>query len=115
VLLPCGGGVKSHVQRQYVHPRLAQQSQGSAFDMLVDKLTHTVLRYVTRFGNARHLEVGRLWRNVRIEPATGGGNQIDRDGGLEIFRLELVDVALDPLDQRLVVGPRFDPPELAAL
>jgi hypothetical protein len=107
VLLPRGGGVKSHVQRQHVHRRLAQQSQASAFDMLVNTLTHTVLRYVTRFGNARHLEVGCLRRNVRIEPATGGGNQIDRELGSGIFRLELVDIALDRLDQRLGGGTQL--------
>src|SRR5262245_8760166 len=100
--LPCGCAIKGHVQRQYVHPRLAQQTQGSTFDMLLDKLTHSVLRHVTRFRNARHLEEGSLGRNVGIEAASGGGYQIDRYLALRIFRLELVEVTLDPRNQRLV-------------
>src|SRR5215470_15823970 len=98
-LLLCGCAVKGHVQRQHVHPRLAKKTQGSAFDMLVDKLTHSVLRQVARFGNARHLEEGSFGRNVRIEPATGGGNEINRHLGAGVLGLELLDIALDAVDQ----------------
>jgi hypothetical protein len=69
VALPGGCAVKGHVQRQHVYARLAEKTEVSALDMLIDKLTHLILRHVARFGNARHLERGSLRGNVRIEPA----------------------------------------------
>ena len=101
--------IQRQIERQYVHPRFAQQAEGTALDMLVHKLAHAIFRHVARFRNPRHLEKRRRRRDVRIKPAARGGHQVDRDLRRGILLLELVDVALDAFDQGLVGGSQIGP------
>ena len=94
--------IQRQVERQHVDARLAEEAEGAALDVLVDELAHAIFRHVARLRDARHLEQRGLRRDVRIEAAAGRGHQIDRDRRRRVLLLQLVDVALDPLDQRLV-------------
>src|SRR5262245_6047578 len=96
------GTIERQVERQHVHPRLAQEAEGTTLDMLLDELPHTIFRQVARLRNTGDLEKRSGRRNVRIEAAAGGGYEIDGDGGRRVLLLELVHIALYALDQRLV-------------
>ena len=69
--------------------------------LLGDELPNPILRQVPRLGDARHLEQRRFRRDVRIEAAGRGRDEVDRHGRVRVLRLQLVDVALDAVDQRL--------------
>src|SRR5215510_2106749 len=73
------GTIERQVERQHVHPRLAQEAEGTTLDMLLDELPHAIFRQIAGFRNSGHLEEGRCGRNVRIEAAAGGRDEIDGD------------------------------------
>ena len=70
--------------------------------MLGDELTHAILGDIARPSDARRLEERCLRRDVRIEPAGGSGYQVDWHRRRGVLLLQLVEVALDALDERLV-------------
>src|SRR5215475_15030316 len=82
--------IERQVQRQHVHPRLAQEAEGARLDMLLDELPHAIFRQIAGFRNSGDLEKRRGRRNVRIEAAAGGRDQIDGDSGRRVLLLELV-------------------------
>src|SRR6185312_8525714 len=93
--------IQRQIQRQYVNAGFAEQSGKAAFGVLGDQLTETIFRDLARLGHARHLEQRALRRNIRIEPAAGSGDEIDWNGDGRILGLQLVDILLDPVVQRL--------------
>jgi hypothetical protein len=60
------------------------------------------LQRLAGLGDARGLEVGGVGSDVGIEAGAGGGDQVDGDGLAGILLGELVDGALDAVDERLV-------------
>src|SRR5262249_9547600 len=64
--------IERQVERQHVHPRLAQQAEGTPLDVLLHQLPHAVFRQIAGFRNSGHLEKGRVGGDVRIEAAAGG-------------------------------------------
>ena len=66
-----------------------------------DELAHGVFGKAARLGHARHLEIGRGRRDVGIEAAGRGGDEIDRDRRVGIFGVQLRRIARHALDQRL--------------
>ena len=95
------GGVQRQIQRQNINPGLAEQSSHAALGVLRDQLADAIFRHLPRLRHARHLEQRRLRRDIGIEAAARGGDEIDGDGAPGIFGLQLVDVFLDPVVQRL--------------
>src|SRR5215831_15747067 len=55
--------IERQVERQHIHPRLAQEADGTPLDMLLDQLPHAIFGQIARFRNPRHLEKGRFGRN----------------------------------------------------
>src|SRR5262249_41719855 len=70
--------------------------------MVGDKPTNAIFRYIARPCYAGDLEQGSVRRDLRIEAARRGRHQIGWHRRRWIFLPELVDVALDTVDQRLV-------------
>ena len=69
-----------------------------------------------RLGDARNLEERRRGRDVRVEPACGCGDEIDRHRGRVGFSAFNLFASWVTRSIRLFeVGPAFDPPELLAL
>jgi hypothetical protein len=70
-------------------------------------LPDTIFRLVSRLGNARHLEQGALGRDIGVEPAAGRGDEINRDGRRGVLLLQLFDIGVDAVDERLVGEPEM--------
>src|SRR6185312_4216317 len=84
--------VERKVEGENVDPRLAQESEQAALRVLGDQIADALLRHVTRLGDSRHLEQRSLGRNVGVETAGRGGDEIDRHGLRRILRLKLLDI-----------------------
>ena len=61
--------IERQIERQHVHPRLAQKPEGTSLDLLVDELTYAIFRHVAGFRNTRHLEKRGVRRDVGVEAA----------------------------------------------
>src|ERR1700685_750734 len=72
--------VEPEIKLQYINTRLAQEPEESPFRVLDDELAHTILRQITRLGNAGDLEECALRRDIRVEAAGRRRTQILRDG-----------------------------------
>src|SRR6478609_6515424 len=99
------GTVEREIKRKNVDTGLAQDTKQSSLRMLIDELTDAILRPPARLGDARDLEQRPFRRNMGIEPASRGGNQVLRYGRARILRHEFLDIALDALNQCLVGRP----------
>ena len=83
--------------------------------LLGDELADAILGHVARLGDARHLEQRGLRRDVGIEAAGGGGDEVDRHGAEGFSAFSFSTSSLTRSFSALLVGPRLEPPELAAL
>src|SRR5262249_38443221 len=54
--LPGGRAIERQIECQHVHPWLAQKTESTALDMLLDQLAHAIFGHVARFRNTAHLE-----------------------------------------------------------
>src|SRR5262245_19883316 len=52
--------IEREVERQHIHPRLAQEAEGTPLDMLLDQLPHAIFGQIARFRNTGHLEKSRF-------------------------------------------------------
>src|SRR5262249_8256295 len=93
--------IEREIELQNIHMRLADEAQESVFDPGNNEVLHLFLGQATRFGDARHLEKGGRWRDVRIEPARGGSHEIDWDRHRWVLRLELAGILAHALDKSL--------------
>ncbi len=107
--------IEAQIELQHIHTRLSYNAKPAACRALADKLPEALLGHPPNFGDARDLEERRRGRDVRVEPACGCGDEIDRHRALGILGLQLAGGLFDPVDQLFEVGPGFDPPELLAL
>jgi hypothetical protein len=111
-----GQPVEREIEQQDIHARLAQKTEEATLDMIADKLTQAIFRQVARFGDTGDLEVGSLGRDVRIEPAAR--RRVIRSAGTGADGFSCLSLSMSPCTRSisaLLEGPRFDPPELAAL
>src|SRR5215831_7081291 len=69
--------VESEVQGEHVHTRLAEQAEPATFRVLGHQLAHTLRIELAGLRHSRHLVEGGGGADVRIEPAAGGGDEID--------------------------------------
>ena len=95
-------GIQCDIEFQHVNARLPENPQHSPLDVLADKRAQPVFGLVSRLGDPRHLEEGGVRRDVRIETAARRRDDIDRDRSGLILLLQLVDIAFDTIDERLV-------------
>jgi hypothetical protein len=75
-----GQGIEREVQLQDIDSPLSQQSELASFRVLSNQLQHAVIIQASSAGDSLQLIQGSSRANVGVEPASGGGNQIDRDG-----------------------------------
>ena len=98
--------VEREVEREHVDPRLAENPSCRSSTCCVHQLAHTLLRQAARLGDARHLEQRGLRRDVRDRGRcrrwSRGRSARPRTDSRPC---SASDVALDPLDQRLVGRP----------
>src|SRR6476646_6792954 len=92
------GPVEREIERKNVDAGLAQDTKQSSLRMLSDELTDAILGPPARLGDAGDLEQRPFRRNMGIEPACRGGNQVLRHGRARILRHEFLDIALDALN-----------------
>ena len=81
-------------------------------------LLHGIVRHAARLGNARNLILGRGRADVRIEPAAGRGDQIDRHRRLVVAIGSVAMSATRCLTASSCagfVGPKLLPVDAAAL
>ena len=95
--------------------RLAEQPQHSLRCGRLNQLAHLILRQSSRFRNARDLEQRGGWCDVRVKPARGGGEEIDRDRRRRVLGSQFRGIVLTRSTSVFEVGATFEPPELAAL
>src|ERR1035437_4259235 len=81
--------------------RLAQYAKQAPSRIVLDEAAKLVLRQATRLGDPGNLEQSSGGRNVRVESAGRGGDEIDRNLGGRICRRQKIRIAFDPVDQRL--------------
>ena len=82
----------AQVERQNIDPRLAREAEQARLGMLVDKRAKLVLRHPASLGDARHLEQGRLGRDVRIEPAARSWSPCRSAPARRVLRLQRLDI-----------------------
>src|SRR5262245_25018735 len=83
--------VEREIERQHVHAGLAEKSERAAFGMLIHELAQAIFGHIAGLGNPGHLEQGGLRRDVRVEAAARGGDQVDRYGSRRVFLFQLLD------------------------
>src|SRR5262249_10516718 len=108
--------IERQVQRQHVHPRLAQEAEGARLDMLVDELPHAIFPQSAGLLN---------WRALEKKAAAGEmcgsrppAEVVTRSTGTAAEGFSCLSLSTSPCTRSisaLLVGPRFEPPELAAL
>ena len=79
--------VERQIELQHVDMRLADDAEEAALGVGLDELPDLVLRQAARLGDARHLEQRAGGRDVGIEAARRGGDQIDRDRRVRVLGL----------------------------
>ena len=94
--------VQVEIEVEDVDARLAEDAELALGDVLVNEFVDAVFANAAGFGNTRNLEECSVGSNVGIEAGAGGGYQIDGNRMAGIFLGELVDGALDAVDEGLV-------------
>ena len=94
--------VQSEVQVEDIDAGLAKEAELAIGDVFLDELIDAGLRDAASLGDARNLKEGCVWSDVWVEAGAGSGDQIDGNRLAGILLRELVDGALDAVDQRLV-------------
>ena len=69
--------IESEVQSQDIYARFTENAELSAFRVLPDEFPHVVLRHSPRCSDPWHLKFRCRRRDVRIEAAAGGSDEID--------------------------------------
>lgn len=93
--------VEIEVQKENIHARFTQNPQLAAGGVLFDELEHGIFAELARLGHAGGLKDGGVGGDVGVEAGAGRGDEIDGDGLARVLRGELVDGALNAVDQRL--------------
>ena len=110
------GGIKCEIERQHINARLADNPKGTVLSMVADEPAQVIFRHVAGLRNARDLEIGGFGRDVGVETAGRGGYQVGREPGLRGFPASgFRHIGVIRSIRALLVGPRLEPPELAAL
>src|SRR5262249_23103064 len=68
--------VERQVQFKHVYTRLAQHAKLSSFSVLVNYRAHLIDAHSSLFGDARDLELGGRWSDMRVETRTRRGHKI---------------------------------------
>ena len=102
--------VEGEVKQQHIHARLAQKAEKSAFGIVLDELADAI------FGQVRALAMRGTWNSSASGECPGQAarrcrDQIGWNGRRGVLLLQRLDVSLDAIDERLVGGPRFEPPD----
>ena len=91
--------IKRHVQRQDVDGRFTENAEFAGLNGLVYHRADLTFVHAAGLGDARHLEIGRFRRDMRVETTTRRGDQVHRYGGTGVRRLESVRFRFDPVKQ----------------
>src|SRR5271166_5432043 len=82
--------IECEIELEHVDPLLAEDAEKSVLGRLGDEGADLIRRQVASLCHPRHLELGGGGRNVRIEAARRGSDEVDRDRCGWVFRLELL-------------------------
>ena len=108
--------VEREIELEDIDARLAEQAERPARDVRVHQRAHALFGQCAGLGDARHLQQRRLRRDVRVEPARRGRHRVDREWARR--RLARAASRRPPSRGRcslLVIGPRLEPVDAAAL
>ena len=93
--------VKGEVEKQDVDPPLTEQRRSSRPSVCsLTRARTSVLGQSARLGDARHLKQGSYRRDVRVEAAAGGGDQVGRHRGTWVLGSSLSTSARTAVDER---------------
>ena len=108
------GGIQIEVQFQHVDPRLAQEAELPAFGVLGHQAPQLVLAHAALAGHARDLESAAAGVMSGSRPEA---EVVTRSTGTGLPGFSACKVATSCFTRSMsfwLVGPRFEPPELAA-
>src|SRR5262249_38474094 len=79
--------VQGHVERQHVHPRLAPNSPGAPFQLVLHYRANAPFLHLASLSHPGDLPEGRFAREVGIQSAPRGGDQLrgNRAAGVRIL------------------------------
>src|SRR6185437_15335337 len=77
---PASRRIESEVELQNVDARLAEEAEGAALYLRRDELPDLRLGEAARPRDPRHLKIGRRRRDVGVEAAARGRDEVDRHG-----------------------------------
>ena len=109
------GAIQSKIERKHIDARLAENPEGAALDVVRDELADVIFRQVAGLRNARHLKISGLGGDIGIEPAA---DVVTRSVGTWADGFSCFSFSASAVTRSisaLLVGPRLDPMELAAL
>ena len=101
------GTIKRHIERQDVHPRLAQEPEGTSLDSLVDQLTYTIFGHVAGFRNTG------TWKSAAAGEMSGSrplAVVVTRSIGTGADGFSCLSLSTSPCTRSiraLLVGPEF--------
>src|SRR5438067_2768956 len=103
------GPVEREVDEEDVDARLAQHEQVARLDPALDHGPYPIFRDAAGPGDARRLPERCLRRDVRIEPAGGGRDELRGNGSgrVRVVVEEPIEVLLDPVAQGLRGGAQI--------
>jgi hypothetical protein len=100
-------GIQIEIKLEDIHPGFAEQTDPALTVVGVDQALHRILVKTTRLGDARNLERGCGRRDLRIEPAAGGRDEIHRYSMIAQRRFSLaqgLDAGTNRIDEGLIGG-----------
>ena len=92
--------IERKIRFQNVHSRLAQNSELARFRVLAHRFTNCLLAHTALFCDPRHLKLGCLGRDVRIESRARRRQQIHWNRNARVLRLQSLRISLYSCDQR---------------
>jgi hypothetical protein len=91
--------VEREVEFLHIDMWLAQYAEDTASRVVFDETAELVLWQATRLGDPRNLEQSGGRRDIGIEPARRGGDEIDRNLGGRIRHRQRRGLVLYPVDK----------------
>lgn len=96
-----GDLVEVEIEGQDIDTGLAEQSKRARGDVLFDKLAYLGFAEMAGLGHARGLEESGVRGNVGVKARAGGCDHVDGDRLAGVFSGQLVNGALDAIDESL--------------
>ena len=103
--------VQRKIQRQYIDPWFAQDSELTPLSMLCHEPPNDRFIQSPHSCDAADLILGRGRADVRVQPTAGSGDQIDGKGKriVGVGSLERVDASLHGFNQRVIGRAQIGP------